>query len=125
MNKLFLTLLLSTWFSGYAQAEVLPFDQDAFAQKLKAGEAVVIAAHAPWCSTCRAQKPILKQLSVSKPYQQLPIYEVDFDSQKATLGKLNISRQSTLVAFKQGKEVTRSVGATSPGAIEAILKSVE
>ncbi len=125
MNKLLFTLLVSAWFSGYAQAEVLSFDQVAFEQKLKAGEAVVIAAHAPWCSTCRAQKPILKQLSVSKPYQQLPIYEVDFDTQKAVLGKLNISRQSTLVAFKQGKEVTRSVGATNPAAIETLLKSVE
>lgn len=119
------SLLVTLLLTGTAHAEIKPFELAGFEQKLKAGEAVVIAAHAPWCSTCRAQKPVLKQLSDAKPYQQLVIYEIDYDSQKLWLAKMNITRQSTLVAYKNGKEINRSIGATSPAAIESVLKSVE
>lgn len=112
-------------FSQVALAEVKPFNAAEFASKLAAGGSVVVAAHATWCSTCRAQKPLLKSLSEQAPYQSLTIYEVDFDKQKPALNQLNITRQSTLVAFKAGKESKRSIGATDTASIETILKATE
>lgn len=123
MRVILLSLL--ALFTTLANAEIKPFNATYFEQKMHAGAAVVIAAHAPWCPTCRAQKPLLKTLSLQKEYQALTIYEIDFDSQKPLLSSLNIQRQSTIVAFKQGKEVSRSIGATSTGAIESLLKTVE
>lgn len=112
-------------FSSWAQAEITLFNAAVFEQKMKAGEGVVVAAHAPWCPTCRAQKPLLKALSMQPEYQALTIYEIDFDSQKTALAGLKINRQSTIVAFKHGKEVSRSIGATSASAIASVLKATE
>lgn len=123
MRTFFLSLLIL--FSSLAHADIKPFNATEFEQKMHSGAAVVLAAHAPWCPTCRAQKPILKALSMQKEHQALTIYEIDFDSQKSLLSSLNIQRQSTIVAFKQGKEVSRSIGATSSAAIESVLKTVE
>lgn len=123
MRPFFLSLLVLL--STLAHADIKPFNASEFEQKMQSGTAVVLAAHAPWCPTCRAQKPLLKTLSMQKEHQALTIYEIDFDSQKPLLSSLNIQRQSTIVSFKQGKEVSRSIGATSSAAIESVLKTVE
>ncbi|QDC45006.1 thioredoxin family protein [Methylophilus medardicus] len=44
-------------------ADMKAFHATEFDQQIKSVVAVVISAHAPGCPTCRAQKPILKELS--------------------------------------------------------------
>lgn len=51
----------------------------------------------------------------------MQVFEVDFDSQKDILREFGVQQQSTLIAFKGGKEVGRSVGQTSAAAIENLL----
>jgi thioredoxin 1 len=102
-----------------------PFTQAAFDAAKAAGKPVLVEVTAPWCPTCKAQKPILADLRAMPKFKDLVIFEVDFDSQKEILRGLNVQKQSTLVVFKGNKEVGRSTGDTKKESIEALLaKSV-
>jgi len=86
-----------------------------------AGKSILIEVTAPWCPTCKAQKPILSELTSDKKFKDLVIYEVDFDSQKDVLRRLNVQMQSTLITFKNGKETGRSTGDTNKASISRLL----
>lgn len=97
------------------------FSQTSFETAKKAGKPILVEVSAPWCSTCKAQAPILGELSGQARFKDLQIFKVDFDSQKDALKSLNVQMQSTLIVFKGGKEVGRSTGDTKKASIDALL----
>ena len=105
-----------------AQAiEPKPFDQKAFDMALKTGKSILIEITAPWCPTCKAQKPILSELTRKSKFKDMQVFEVDFDTQKDIVRRFKAQAQSTLIAFKGEREVGRSVGDTNRGSIEDLL----
>jgi thioredoxin 1 len=104
-------------------AEWKDFDEAAFAAAQKEGKPILVDVFAAWCPTCRAQNPILVQLTREPKFKDLIAFKVDFDTQKDALRALNAQRQSTLIVFKGEKETGRSVGDTNPRSIEALLDS--
>ena len=102
-----------------AQAsETRTFTPAAFEAAKKAGGPILVEVTAPWCPTCKAQKPILSELSAHPKFAKLAIFQVDFDSQKDALKMLGVQIQSTLISYKGDKEVGRSTGVTNKTAIE-------
>ncbi|GJE28336.1 thioredoxin family protein [Methylobacterium organophilum] len=106
--------------AGFGAA--LPFDEAGFEAAQAAGRPILVAISAPWCPICKAQKPILARLSAEPRYKDLALFEIDFDSQKPLVRRFGATMQSTLIAFKNGKEVGRSVGETQPEWIESLLE---
>jgi thiol-disulfide isomerase/thioredoxin len=98
------------------------FRQSQFDALISEGKPVVVHVHAPWCSNCRAQDPILNSKMNSPEYKGVTFFEADYDSQKDVLKKFNVSSQSTILVFKQGKEVGRSTGQTKEAVIEELTK---
>lgn len=113
-----LPLLLAT----SALAEQTPYSQPVFDKLIEDGKPVLVEVHADWCSTCRAQAKVTDALLRVKPYRGIRVLKVDFDEQQDVLKALRVSKQSTLVVFKGGKEVGRSLGDTTPEGIENLLK---
>lgn len=101
--------------------EMKPFNAAAFDAAQAAGKPILIEVSAPWCPTCKAQKPILSGLAAKPKFKDMVAFEIDFDSQKDLLRKFNVAMQSTLIAFKGGKEAGRSTGDTRAASIEALL----
>lgn len=102
-----------------------PFSQAAFDAALAAKKPVLLHVTAPWCPTCKAQKPILSRLSGSAKFKDVVAFDIDFDTQKDVLRTLNVRSQSTLIAYKGGREIGRSTGDTTAEGIEDLLnKSV-
>jgi len=97
------------------------FSQSAFDAAIKAGKPVLIDVSAPWCPTCKAQAPILSELTKQPRFKNLVVFNVDFDSQKDALRGLKAQQQSTLIVYKGGVETGRSVGDTNKASIEALL----
>src|ERR1700741_3807183 len=48
-----------------------PFDAQAFADAQKAGKPILVAIHASWCPTCKAQAPILNELRADPKFKNL------------------------------------------------------
>lgn len=103
-------------------AEPKPFTQQEFDKLARDGKPVVVDVAATWCPTCKAQKPIIEGLARQPAYQEVAVLLVDFDADKAILRQFEVSTQSTLIAFKGGKESGRSVGDTTPAGIEGIFR---
>ena len=105
-----------------ALAETVPtFDAKAFADAQKAGRPILIAIHASWCPTCKAQAPILSELRADPKFKNLAYFVIDFDSQKDLVNRFGARMQSTLITFKGDKEEGRSVGDTNRDSIYALV----
>ena len=48
-----------------------PFNAEAFAQAQQSGKPILLAIHASWCPTCKAQKPILSELMAEPKFKNL------------------------------------------------------
>ena len=104
-------------------AEWKPFDAGAFAAAKKEGKSILVDIFAAWCPVCRAQNPILTQMTRQPEFKDLIVFKVDFDTQKDDVRALKATSQSTLIAYKGETEKGRTVGDTNPASIEALLKS--
>jgi thioredoxin 1 len=101
--------------------ETRAFDEASFSAAQKAGKPILVAIHASWCPTCKAQKPILSELMAEPKFRDLIYFVVDFDSQKDAVKFFGARMQSTLIAFKGTTETGRSVGDTERSSIAALL----
>jgi thiol:disulfide interchange protein len=102
-------------------AEWTEFTPEALAAAQADGKPILVDVFAAWCSVCRAQNPILVKLTRQPKFKDLVVLKADFDTQKAALKPLDVRQQSTLIVFKGGKELDRSVGDTSQFSIEGML----
>ena len=98
-----------------------PFDDTVFADAQKAEKPILIAIHASWCPTCKAQKPILSNLLVDPKFRNFSYFVIDFDSQKDLVQRFGARTQSTLIAFRGRQEKARSVGDTNRESIATLL----
>jgi thioredoxin 1 len=104
-------------------AEWKPFTQAALAEAQKEGKPILVHIFAAWCPVCRAQKPILEELTAEPQYKNLVVLQVDFDTQKDDVRALGAQSQSTLITYKGDKEIGRSVGNTNANSIAEMLKA--
>ena len=114
---------LLIWATSSFAAEVVPFDKAQFEAAQKEGRSILVDITAPWCPTCKAQKPIIEKLTAQPEFKDLTIFTIDFDSHKQAVAGLRASSQSTLIAFKGTRETGRSVGDTQAASIETLLRS--
>jgi thioredoxin len=118
----FATLLALSFGAGAAQPfdpNAQPYDAKAFHAAQAAGDTILVHVTAPWCPTCKAQRPIVESIEKERP--SLVVYDVDFDTAKDVLRQFRVQSQSTLIVFKGPKEVARSTGDTDPARLRALV----
>ena len=96
-----------------------PFDAKAFQASQTAGKSILVDVSAPWCPTCKRQRPIVEQIEKDRP--DLIVYEVDFDTAKDVLKRFRVQNQSTLIVFRGANEMGRSTGDTDAKSIGALV----
>ena len=99
----------------------VPYSEDAFKAAQAAGGPILVEIHAWWCPVCKAQGPILDQLTAQPKFKDLKIFRVDFDGMKPVVQQFGAQMQSTLIVFKGSTEKGRSVGDTKEASIAALL----
>lgn len=105
--------------SGLAVNAAQPYDETSFKEAQAAGKTVLINVIASWCPACKKQEPTIKAVEKERP--NLIVYDVDFDTAKDLLQKLQVRAQSTLIVYKGPKEVARSTAETDPGHLRALI----
>jgi len=108
---------------GTAQAaDRVAWNQAAFSAAQDAGRSIIVEVTAPWCPICAKQSPTIAALEKDPEFAGAIIFSVDFDSEKDVLKRLQVSMQSTLIAFKGKVEAARATGVTDPAAIRALFE---
>ncbi|MBK9322998.1 MAG: thioredoxin family protein [Bdellovibrionaceae bacterium] len=108
-------------FSFSANADFKSFSNTAYDAAIKAGDTVVVDFHASWCPTCKKQEPILNEIVSMKGYENVVALKADFDKEKDLKKSLNVSKQSTIIVFKGGKEVGRNTGVTAKDELKKLI----
>jgi len=88
---------------------------------LKSEVPVLVDFNADWCGPCRMLKPILEELALESNYK---IASVNVDNEQALASKYGIFSIPCLIAFKDGKEVQRSVGLRPKEDIESMMEEI-
>jgi len=83
----------------------------------------LIDFNAPWCAPCRAQGPIVQQLS-EQFEERAVIAEMNIDENQQTAMKLGIQSIPTLAIFKNGKEIQRFIGLQSQDTLSEAIEKV-
>ena len=114
--------LMLTLLSTLAVSAEIPFNQAQFDATRAAGKPVAVVFHADWCPTCRAQAPVLKELTQTPELKPVTLYVANFDTEKTLRKSLGVTKQSTIVVFKNGQEIARSTGDTQQDSLAALLR---
>ena len=114
-----LLMLASFAFAGNVFAAEVPFDRAQFVAAQATGKPILVRFHATWCSTCRAQAPVIANLLSQPANKDVTAFLVDFDAQKDVVRNFAVPMQSTLVVVKGENEVSRTIGEIEQTAIAA------
>ena len=121
MKKIFVLLLIILPFNLAVADKQTTFDNDVFNKAQSDGKTVVVSSWIKYCTSCASQMKALKD--VEKDFDNL-IY-LTFDVTNREIAKqLNIQFQTTLVIYKNNKEVYRSLGVLSKDKIYKAINSV-
>jgi len=90
-----------------------------FDQFVKENENVVVDCWAAWCGPCRMLSPIIEQLSEEKT--NIAFAKLDVDKNRAVSMRYGIMSIPTLLYFKNGALVDKTLGALPRQMVEARL----
>ncbi len=84
---------------------------------------VIVDFYADWCGPCKIMAPLLDDVAHRRTGELL-VVKLDTDRNPVTGQRFGIRGIPTLIAFRQGKEVARRVGAVPPTELESFLQSI-
>ena len=121
MKKLFFLLIVLIPLHVNAGEKKTTFTNEIFSKAQSDGKTVVVSSWIKYCTSCASQMKALK--NVEKDFNNLVYLNFDV-REKAIAKKLNIQFQTTLVIYKNNKEVYRSLGELSKDKIYKAINSV-
>ena len=123
MRKLFSILFLFVCLSANAVEKKTNFSEEIFENAKASGKTVVVNSYEVWCGTCSKQTKILDQ--AEKEFKDILFLSFEQNKDKEIADFLKIDYWTTIVVYKNNKEIHRSIGETDKSEIYlAIQKGV-
>jgi thiol-disulfide isomerase/thioredoxin len=120
MNKIFIFIFFIFAFSVTAGEKKTTFNEELFNKAQSEGKVVVVSSWVKYCSSCASQMKVLNK--VKNDFDNIEYFA--FDVTNKEISKLfNVQYQTTLLIFKDNKEVYRSIGETTKDLIYDDIKS--
>ena len=94
------------------------FDAKSFNEAIASG-VTLVDFWATWCGPCRMQAPILDSFEAEMG-STVKVGKVDVDEEPDIAQRFNIFSIPTIIVFKDGKEVARTVGVTDLGGLKRL-----
>tara|TARA_B100001063_G_scaffold100506_1_gene93867 strand:- start:373 stop:741 length:369 start_codon:yes stop_codon:yes gene_type:complete len=120
MKKFFIFVFLIITSSVNAAEKKTTFNEELFKQAQLDGKIVVVSSWIKYCTSCASQMKVLDKAKNDFKNIEFFTFEV---TKKEIASLLNVQYQTTLLIFKDNKEIYRSIGETSREAIYKAIKS--
>ena len=120
MKKIFLLLFCVFSLNANALEKETTFSKDLFDKAQSDGKVVVVSSWIKYCSSCASQMKVLNK--AKDDFENIEYFTFEVTNREIA-DLLNVQYQTTLLIFKNNKEVYRSIGETSREEIYKALKS--
>lgn len=106
-----------------AQAnDMFVFSAERFQAALSDGGPLLVETYSTGCPVCWVQEPTVREIIQKPEFGALRVLVIDVNSHEDMLRVVGAQTRSTLIVYKDGKEVARAVGITNPADIETLLR---
>ncbi len=127
MKKILVFIFCIFAFSGNAMEKKTTFNKQNFDKALSEGKIVVVSSWIKYCTSCAGQMKILNKAKKDGELSDIKFNNIEYFSFEVTNREiadlLKVQYQTTLLIFKNNKEVYRSVGETTEDLIYKAIKS--
>ena len=113
---IFFIILSSNVFAAEVE---MNFTKDTFESAQKSGKIVVVNSWNKWCYTCVKQEKIIKE--AKKDFKDI-LFLSYAQKNKSIAEYLNIDYRSTIVIYRNNKEIARAIGITKKEEIYSLIK---
>jgi len=120
MKKFLIFICFVLALTSKATSKETTYDKQLFDKALSEGKVVVVSSWIKYCSSCAGQMEVLKK--AKKDFENMEYFAFDVTN-KEIAKFFNIQYQTTLLIFKDNKEVYRSIGETTKELIYEALNS--
>ena len=120
MKKLFVFIFCILAFTVSADEKKTTFSKEFFDKAQSEGKVVVVSSWIKYCTSCASQMKVLNK--AKNEFDNIEYLTFDVTNKEIS-NLLNVQYQTTLLIFKDNKEVYRSIGETSRDAIYKAIKS--
>ncbi len=120
MKKIFLLLFCIFSLNANALEKETTFSKDLFDKAQSDGKVVVVSSWIKYCSSCASQMKVLNK--AKDDFENIEYFTFEVTNREIA-DLLKVQYQTTLLIFKNNKEVYRSIGETSREEIYKALKS--
>ena len=120
MKKIFICIFLFLSFSANVLAKETTFKKELFDKAQSDGKVVIVSSWVKYCTSCAGQMKVLDK--AKNDFENIEYFKFDVRN-KEIANLLNVQYQTTLLIFKDNKEVYRSVGETSKDLIYKAIQS--
>ena len=120
MKKILVFICFAFAFSTNAIGKETTYSKELFAKALSEGKVVVLSSWIKYCTSCASQMKVLEK--AKNDFDNMEYFAFDVTN-KEIAQFFNVQYQTTLLIFKDNKEVYRSIGETTKELIYDALKS--
>ncbi len=120
MKKFLVFICFVLALSTKAIGKETTYSKELFDKALSEGKVVVVSSWIKYCSSCAGQMKVLKK--AKNDFDNMEYFAFDVTN-KEIAQFFNVQYQTTLLIFKDNKEVYRSIGETTKELIYDALKS--
>ena len=120
MKRIFILIFTLISFNCFAVEKSTTFTKEIFNKAQSEGKIVVVSSWTKYCSSCASQMKVLDKAKNEFDNIEFLAFEI---KNKEIANLLNVQYQTTLLIFKDNKEVYRSIGETTKDLIYAAIKS--
>ena len=118
IKKFLILLIILIPINSIASEKKTTFDKELFKEAQSEGKVVIVSSWIKYCYSCASQMKVLNKAKTD--FENIEYFAFDVTNKEIS-NLFNVQYQSTILIFKDNKEVYRSIGETTKNEIYSAI----